>query len=261
MVNFLIQPNSVIKNLNCIERAEEMWKLFQPYADDNFQIEFNRELSHAQRYSEMFFGCALIKAGFSLQRREGRQGPDLLVNVLGKKLWIEVVTPVPGTYKTTEVIERIGPHGILGKIVPDKIMLKVLSVARDKALKYREYLAQGVVTSDDICMVAINTGTLAGHCGMDVVKALLGFEVEWYFDGQGVETEVVRRTTLKKNPDTVVPSGIFSVEGEYSHISGALFAHAGVGNIDDVPVGVVHNKYSQNIIPKGVFSQFKEYRY
>lgn len=78
----LVTANSYLKNKRCIDKAEDLWVVTKEYLDDQFEVEFNKEESFFQRYSEMKIASDLIKNGYLL----GKKAPKVLIFQLNTKI-------------------------------------------------------------------------------------------------------------------------------------------------------------------------------
>ena len=139
------------------EHCDDLWNDFRPLADADFLGDFPYH-TH-QRWFEMYLAISLIKVGLKIQRP--KQGPDVLITNGGRKIWIEAVCPTAGEEGKPDSVPKPLNENRGEKIVPkylpdNQIVLRLRSALKDKACKYKHYLACGIVNQDDVLVVAIN---------------------------------------------------------------------------------------------------------
>jgi hypothetical protein len=138
--------------------VEQLWQIYHYYAEPLFLSEF--PLQFHERWFEMYLGVCLLKGGAPLQKTLP-PGPDLLVNANGRRVWIEAVCASggqPGLPDTVEEPVRPGPGEVsAGGYVPwDRIALRIRNSIEEKKRKYDRYLERGIVTTDDLLLIALN---------------------------------------------------------------------------------------------------------
>jgi hypothetical protein len=74
-------------------RLEEMWKVYQPYADPEFLKKF-KGVEMESRFWEMSLGDFLIRNNFDFCEKKGGAGPDIKIQLNDSRIcWIESVAP------------------------------------------------------------------------------------------------------------------------------------------------------------------------
>jgi hypothetical protein len=139
------------------EHCEDLWQTFAPLADDNFMAEFAIHLH--ERWFEMYLAVALIRAGHEVQ--SSKPGPDILLTVDGRRIWIEATCASAGEaekpdsvpqLKCAELSEKI----IVAEVPTDEMTLRIRNSLHTKEKKYRDYITKGIVRQEDVTAVAIN---------------------------------------------------------------------------------------------------------
>ncbi len=106
-------PNSVYE---CLRRSndpkaiearnftDQLWQIFRPYADNNFEAELRVEF--LSRFREMYLTCTLLEKKFSISCL--KPGPDILIQDTMQSIWIEAVAPDQGEVASDRVPDRTG---------------------------------------------------------------------------------------------------------------------------------------------------------
>ncbi len=117
-----------------------------------------------QRTWEMYLACALLDAGFALERPPPK-GPDILTTVDGTKLWIEAVAPtagegpdaVPAPEKRGRMVGRVWSGSPLSD---ESLILRCASALTYKLAKWQEYVSEGTVAPTDRLAIAVGLGDI-----------------------------------------------------------------------------------------------------
>lgn len=134
---------------------ESLWKKYRPFADPNFKSELASQFH--PRFWEMYLSCAFLELGFDLLPRKSSYGPDIQIALNNKKVWVEATAPdegngddaVPGYSNTSETIEWT-------RVPEEKIILRLTNSFFKKRKSFEEYISSGIVSENDICVIAIN---------------------------------------------------------------------------------------------------------
>jgi len=139
---------------------ESMWAVYEPYADPDFAQGFARDVDG--RFWEMYLGCTLLEAGRALlpvveRQRAGGQ-PDLCVVEEGRRIWIEAIAPDEGDPGPDQLVRPIPMNegGGLSAAPIRQAQLRTTSAFLTKARKMGQYLRQGVISPDDVRIIAIS---------------------------------------------------------------------------------------------------------
>ena len=88
------------------EHCEVLWSEFCEFADPNFKREFATK-TH-ERWFEMYLTVSLDRAGYEVKCP--KPGPDLLLHVGGKRIWIEAVCASSGELGRPDSVPRMEPE-------------------------------------------------------------------------------------------------------------------------------------------------------
>lgn len=245
----LVTSNSYLKNKRCIDKAEDLWVVTKEYLDDQFKVEFNKEESFSQRYSEMKIAGDLRKNGYLLEKKSSK-GPDFLIKHKNLNIWIEVIAPKMTTAEPNE----------------DDLILKISSAIYDKKKIYDEYLKKGIVSQDDCKIIAINISELFDDINNPdkipyVAIALYGIDSAWYTDSssQSVKAGLERVETRVKRNETEIPMNPFRT-GLYSNITGCLFDCSSIGDYKENKIEYLVNESCNGSKLEDFFDKFETYR-
>jgi hypothetical protein len=143
------------------EWCEALWMRYRPYADAHFLIEIRRDF-HA-RFWEMYLAVTLLELGHQIACP--KPGPDVGIEVDGRRIWFEAVAPKPG-----DGGDRVPPLvANQMQIVPnEQLVLRYLN-AIDKKLTEQlpRWRAAGKIADGDALVIAINPRSL----GRDVLDS------------------------------------------------------------------------------------------
>lgn len=227
-------------------------------------------------YWELHTMSMLIELGFELENyeRPGGKGPDVLVNLDGKKIWIECIAPTPGTGPDAVPempFNRIGDKRSTAHSVPiDEITLRITTAFDAKTKKFKEYIDDGIVQPDDVKIVAINGASAwFGNPDFDglpplALKCLYGLgqmliPIDRGDDGVRV---LQMKKEIKKSGGDPVPNRFFLLP-EYECISGLLYSRANASNYR-VPIVdsayLVPNLFADAPCPEAFLNSFHSYR-
>ena len=215
------------------KHCEDLWNDYEPLADTNFHSNFPFQ-TH-QRWFEMYLAISLMKAGLKVQ--SPKPGPDVLIKNGSRKIWIEAVCPTAGEEGKPDSVpkplnENRGEK-IVAKYLPEnQIVLRLRSALKDKACKYKHYLACGIVNQDDVLVVAINVHDV--HYAWLEMEALmmralygvghLTFTVNTN-TMEIVDSHHKQLKTITKNSDAQVNVEPF-IDSTMSHIAAVLGSHS-----------------------------------
>ena len=234
-----------------------------------------------QQLSEVLLADQLTKAGLKILHPA--EGPDFLIEIADKKIWIEVITPeptgLPKEWLDSEQTEHSMPH--------EAMLLRWTAAIKEKAEKLlgyecrktksliKGYVEKGIVSPQDAYVIAVNGRLLRRSSGC--FPELIGisqfpFAVEATFcvgpikigiNRETLETTSVghqHRDKISKPIGQPVPADTF-IDPRFSPIS-AIWAV----DIDELiligesrPMVVVHNPNATNPIPKNLIPAQSEY--
>lgn len=249
-------------------------------ADANFTTELcsGSDQKFWSRVSEALLAARLSSMGLYPVPFSGG-GPDFLLIDNERKIWIEVICPLPKgvpsdwlTFEPNKVVTF--PH--------EQILLRWTSAIKEKADKLignldgtdKGYIEKGIVSSRDAYVIAVN----GRHLRNGPFPALSGisqfpFAVEAVFALGPCQITIDRNTLKRKSvghqtrPQIFkpigdpVPTDIF-LDARFRLIS-AIWAvdvdgTSSIGNPE--PMAVIHNPYADNKIPIGFLPAHDEYQ-
>ena len=158
-------PDQRMARKNC----EDMWRTFEPYADEHFLSEF--PLQFHQRWFEMRLTVFLLRAGHNVACP--KPGPDIRIELDGQVVWIEAVCATAGQEGKPDSVPR-PVHGQVSKTPMNAYALRVTNALHTKAKAFEGYIAQGIVRDGDLAVIAINVHEVGlGPYLRDVMKLAL----------------------------------------------------------------------------------------
>jgi hypothetical protein len=145
--------------------CEAMWAIYRQYADPQFLDEFPRRFH--ERWFEMYLTVTLLRQGALVQTTRP-PGPDILVAHEDRRIWIEAICGTGGEPGRPDSIAQ--PQYVPGSAVVtsagyeewDKIALRIRNSIEKKRAAYAEYLRLGIVTEDDLLVIAANVANIPG---------------------------------------------------------------------------------------------------
>ena len=247
---------------------EEMWVVYEPYADPNFRSGFAHDPE--ARFWEMFLGCQLVEAGHKLlstkdRLKDGGQ-PDLCVIDDDRRIWIEAIVPEVGKAGPDQVRgpKPINEGGGLAPAPLRQAQLRITSVLLAKSKKIAAYLDAGVIAEDEPRLIAIGLGRFGVYVRDDPPLVLSSvFPI-------GPEVVTIARDSGKVLRCGFEPSHEINRSGEaiprnafldraFASVSGIISSRVSIGNMSRElrPISFVHNPVATVELSKkwGVWDQ------
>lgn len=241
---------------------ERVWPAYEPFADTNFVDQFRRHFH--ERAWELRLGTFLLRHGTAVTPRR-QAGPDLGFEQGSQQIWIEAIAPNAGS-GANEV-----PNLDRGPVPNQQIMLRYTSALKEKLTKFREYRKASLLTSSDVCVVAITGAQMPlaslGQRVPLIVRVCYGIGEEY------VVVEVERGEVLPggfhPQPHLLnangskVPSVVLSEENK--DLSAVMFSAGDLANSSDRDEEwgsdyiVIHNPFATNPLPRGSLKVGREY--
>ena len=260
-----------------IEQIERYWTAFRPYADRNFVQEFctDNPEAYQQRYWELFLGAAMIGQGLRLRPNNG-QGPDISFSMGERTVWVEAISPGPGTGNNRVPEMVFHEEGTAlpadGQDVPARqTLLRYTAAIEEKVRKYRDYRRDEIVLPTDPFVIALDTSQLGifGFHGISTFPAVLeavypvgAMQVHFPLGGnnRAVKTDLQHRpSVLNANAAEIVTTRFLDVA--YEGVSGILCSSRDDGTLTPpIPIIFVHNKLAANPIYPSPIQVDEEYR-
>jgi hypothetical protein len=148
----LCRPDEFPKGQIVRQHCERLWHTYHPFAEAQFLPEFPLRLH--QRWFEMYLTVTLLERGADV-KHSAPPGPDNLINVNGRRVWIEAVCGTGGKPGLPDSIVE-PPTGQVFDVPWDKIALRIRSSMEEKKRKYDTYLGEGRATAADSLLIALN---------------------------------------------------------------------------------------------------------
>lgn len=235
---------------------EEYWKNYHSYADENFCVEFARNPDN--RFWEMYLTNILLESGKNVVPRADRphDGPDILIDEAGRRIWIEAITFGPGAEGHPDRVPPLKFDGQAHSAPNQQIELRISGAFMEKYRKFVQYAEKLVVSSEDIKMIAINPGktsVLSRYDGrgspMTVLYPLGDQYVTFYKDSDHSDTGYHYREEIEKATGAVVNIGMFASDA-HSEITACVYSCTTLGNVGfgGKGVAIYHNCFPRNAL-------------
>ncbi len=259
-------------------RIEELWTHYAPLCGDPEHFLSDARAHFAQRTWELLLAGVLRNAGVPLLPVPP-DGPDALVEMDSKRIWIEATAPTKGSGADKVeriVVQQISPTSMMYNIDHDKSTIRYTGALRDKASllrdppsQYRGFVDRGVVSENDAFVVAINAGLIPdADLPPDIpniVRAVLpAGELQYVLPIESDEpgyARLPRREFVQKASGALVPTTAFESK-EFENVSAVIFSPHGIWNTSDLSGGdfvMVHNPTARLQIPLGLFPFGREF--
>ena len=257
------------ENDELISCLNEMWALYEPYADSNFSSGFAHD--PFARYWEMCLAIRLLNEGKQLLKKDelkkNAPNPDICVIEKTCKVWIEAVCPTEGDSEVHGV--RPPKNRTMGAIPEQQAMLRISQGIATKIAAFSKYLEDGVIANTDIILIAVNTGhfgiltnddeyPLAVRCVFPAGNEIISFDSKTG-QQQGPISSVYENTIQKGEVD--IPKPLFE-DPANSSISGLIYSRTGLGTDPNNPRQLLHinNPYADNQLAENWIDWNKEMR-
>jgi type I restriction enzyme S subunit len=133
------------------KRIDELFRFLDGLEDSNFGQGLDQD-PHARLW-EMMLAKIIKSEGY--QPESADDGPDFVVRKDGKRVFVEAVCPGPGDEDNPNSVPSIVYGALIASVVPvAQIILRICTALDDKRRKYAKYLAKGIVSENDICIIA-----------------------------------------------------------------------------------------------------------
>jgi len=232
---------------------EEIWQECAPYVDPNAKqkatfdlasVFWELHLAHALRY----VGKILVARGRLAYKNN--KDPDLFV-AAAPEVWLEAVVVRPGT--GPDALDMDLEPGKVYDYNPDRLVLRMRSVIRDKGAKLQSYITEGVIKPSQATVIAVSGVALpfrykySGVYPPEIVRAV--------FPANHLVVEIDRRdlsqkgkyleyrASIRKTLGASVTTDVF-LDPSCAHISAILFdqgSWVGQRSHPGIDFAVVHN--------------------
>ena len=234
------------------------------------------EARYWQRLSEVLLANEMLDVGLPLT--PSRDGPDFLMEIDGRKLWIEVICPQP-TGIPQDWLDQ--PKGRAVGFPHEALLLRWTAAIKEKAEKLlgntttsaKGYIDKGVVGPNDAYVIAVNARLLRGpHFATITGISQFPFAVEAGFavgpititidldKNKAVGSGYQHRPIIRKPNGAAVPAHSF-LDPTFKPVSAIWATDVDdswvIGNMK--PMAVVHNPLATNQLPTGLLPAQNEY--
>jgi hypothetical protein len=244
--------------------TKELWETYEPYADKNFLQEIGTAFH--ERFWEMYLTCTLLEIGLSAECP--KPGPDVLIKLDNKKIWIEATAPTSGALHNPDRVPDY-QFGAAYEVPEEKLILRIRNAIQEKyQTKYFEY-RKDILKEDDVYMVAINCWQLpnakSDRFPPIITRAVFPIgPLQVFLDkktGDVVDTKYAYRPSIVRSSGTEIKTDIF-LDTKFKYLSSVLYSCIDAGNPtkqlgDDFIV--VHNPLAINPMPHKLLGRGREY--
>ncbi len=139
------------------DHCDELWRVYEPFADTHFKSEFsdpNLEKLHA-RWFEMYLAVALTEKGLLVRQKPNDIGPDILLEMEDRRIWIETTCSTRGDPQSPDYVPKQQLGGLKEEVL-DRYLLRITNTLREKEKKFKECLDNDIVDEHDTLVIAIN---------------------------------------------------------------------------------------------------------
>ena len=148
-------------------QCEDLWCDFAEHADEHFLEEFARNFH--QRWFEMYLTVSLIRAG--LEVKCSKPGPDVLVSVDGRRIWLKAVCMTAGEAGKPDSVPEL-KFGTVQKLPIRQYVMRIRNSLDAKAEKFKKYIQDGTVDPCDATVIAVNSGQIT-FLSADLVECMM----------------------------------------------------------------------------------------
>jgi len=230
------------------KNCEELWELFEPYADRQFLVEIRKNFD--ARYWEMYLTTFLIREGYDVCAP--KPGPDVGIRYNGCRIWIEATCPERGASSNPDLVPelratRVGEEPVFQEIPTERMLLRYLNSISEKQRQWDRWLADGVVAEEDTFLIAINPRRLQ-HEFVDGDPPRI-LQVAYPVGGpymaidpnanEAASIGYQYRDTIRRNPGfdgsfrKEITTGLF-LSDEYTSVSGLLCSRIDAANQPEI---------------------------
>ena len=133
--------------------CEDLWQDFKQIADPHFLTEF--PLQFHQRWFEMYLTVTFLRIGFDVECP--KPGPDILLHVDGRKIWIEAVCASGGDPESPDAVPELEHNLSVARRRPtDEMVLRIANSIQEKQKKFLNWRSKGLISSDEKTVIAVN---------------------------------------------------------------------------------------------------------
>ncbi|MCK4904838.1 hypothetical protein KAS42_01145 [bacterium] len=245
------------------KRIVELFSSIDGLEDSHFEQELDRDTN--ARLWEMMMAKMLKFEGYEPKSTD--YGPDFVVEKDRKRVFIEAICPGHGDeHKPNSVPPIVCGASIARKVPVAQIVLRIRSALEDKKQKYTQYLEKGIVSANDVCIIAVSSSKLSPRATLwppTIMRATHGLGNPYVIvdQGKGVVGEGVESCgSIPKVNGPDIDTKFFLSE-DNSLISAVLYSDCSffslAFNLFEESM-IIHNPKARVPLPKGFIKRIKE---
>jgi hypothetical protein len=246
------------------ERIIDLFQFLDGLEDPHFGHELDRD-PHARLW-EMMLAKILHIAGHEVT--SAPRGPDFVVERGAARIFVEAICPGPGDEGRPNSVPPMVYGAPIAQDVPvDSIVLRIRGALEEKRRKYADYLAQGVISEVDGCIIAVNPSKLlsqaSGLWPPAIMRATHGLGNPYVIFGQGegaVGEGIEARVSIPKVNGPAIDT-TFLLSDANDFISAVLYSDCSFFSLDFDLWGksmFVHNPKARVPLPLGFLKSVRE---
>ena len=253
------------KNYELKNYVESLWRDYRPYADNHFLSDACRHFQ--ERFWEMYLGVTFLKHGFSINR-DKNAGPEFYLQTeTQRKIWIEAI--VPGAGDGADAAPPLSPGDASDSPV-NEFILRLRHAIEEKKKKYDSDVDKGIISSDDIYIIGINSKRAAlipwDSELPSIVKSVYPMGNPIVSLNNNIleireETRHEYRNNIQKKSGSLVSTDVF-LDTNYEGISAVIYSNVNCANKPDKfgsDFILIHNAVAKNKLNLGFFKFGREY--
>jgi hypothetical protein len=238
------------------DMLDAQWHAAAPFLDSNFKSAFAHQT--AQRFWELRLINALLFCGFELEPT-AKNRPDIATRLPdGRRLWVEATAPTLGAEDNPDRPSKLRPNK-LSRVPVGALLLRISQGFWDKAQRFRQYRASGVIAERDCTVIAVSSGTFFPYIEAPDMPRILSVlfpigDERWFVDratNEVIRTEHDYRGEVIRSSGQAVPMTAFDGP-HFADISGVIYDWArptGIGQQDFGRFYTVPNPEASSLLP------------
>jgi len=250
------------KSSLAIEAKSFFQKLYKKYVELNYEENNFLDGIKKQWYPrvwELYFTIELMELGFDISCPKGN-APDVKIQNGNQIIWIECATLSRGNNAVKEY-----DNCLLNTLYDEDYILRITSTIASKYKQIQSHIKSGIIGSDDIVLIAINSGelTLTEIAQIDfplIQTALYGIgSITYSFTTKEVSNQ--SRLNIENHNNRKIKTNYFTTD-EYKNISGIIFSNWKSTEIKknlSESFELTHNLFAKNKLQEVFFKIGTEY--
>lgn len=245
-------------------RIADLFQYLDGLEDPHFGRELDRE-PYARLWEMMLAKMLKTEA---LQPTSATRGPDFVLVHRGQRVFIEAICPGSGDDDNPNSVPPLIHGAAIAQDIPiTQIVLRICSALEEKKRKFARYLEQGVISQDDVTIIAISSSRIgvraSGLWPPAIMRATHGMGNPYViFDkDEGVVDEGIgsRERVPKVSGHEIKTT--FLLSDSNNAVSGVLYSECSVFSLVFDLWGrsmLVHNPNARVCLRPGLLPQVKE---